>query len=129
MAGIRYERKAQAYLQELYPDTYVASPWLMFRMAYEPLLRWCQPDGLLFDIERGEITIVEIKLRHMKEAYTQITGIYHPVLRSIFPIPWTFRHLEVTRFYDPAVPFPARIQLVSDPMLTPKSVFGVHIYR
>lgn len=127
-AGLRYERKAQGYMLELHPDQYVASPWIVFRLKGEPLLRWCQPDGILVDIAQARLTIVEIKLRHMVEAYVQVTGIYEPVLRKLFP-GWQFRHLEVTRFYDPDTHFPVPVQLVSTPELTPHGRFGVHIWK
>lgn len=127
-AGIKYERRAQGYLNELYPDTYVESPWLMFRLRREPMLRWCQPDGMVVDIERGILLIVEIKLRHCAEAYTQINGIYHPVLHKIFP-GFAFRQVEVTRWYDPATHFPVPVQLVSSLSLVPSGRFGVHIWN
>jgi hypothetical protein len=127
-AGIRYERRAQEYLMELYPDTYVASPWLVFRLQREPTMRWCQPDGFIVDVERGVLTIVEIKLRHMVEAYTQVTGIYHPVLKKIFPR-FSFRHVEVTRWYDPATDFPVPVQLLSGIDLASSSRFGVHVWK
>lgn len=126
--GIRYENKAQAYLEELYPDSYVRSPWIAFRLRGEPMLRYCQPDGLVVDLLDQRVTIIEIKLRHMQEAYTQITGIYHPVLQYLFP-QWKFRHVEVTRYYDPVVYFPVPVQLLSNIDLAPHGRFGVHIWR
>lgn len=127
-AGLRYERKAQDYLQSLYPDSYVASPWLVFRLRQEPCLRWCQPDGVIVDPSASTITIVEIKLRHMAEAYTQVNGIYLPVLRKIFP-GWHFRQVEVTRWYDPAANFPVPVQLLSGIDVASRSRFGVHIWN
>jgi hypothetical protein len=128
-AGIRYEYKAQDYLEALYPVHYVRSPWLMFRLKGEPIPRFCQPDGIIVEPERSRIIIVEIKLRHCAEAYTQVTGIYAPVLRKIFPPPWGFRFVELTRWYDPAVSFPAPIQKLSDISLVPGGRFGVHIWN
>jgi len=129
-AGLRYERKAQEYLQELFPDHYVASPWLVFRLVREPYMRWCQPDGILIEPERSFVTIIEIKLRHMPEAYAQINGIYLPVLRRLFAgSGFHFRQLEVVRWYDPSQQFPVPVQLVSTPALTPTGRFGVHIFN
>jgi hypothetical protein len=128
-AGIRYERRAQEYLTELFPDQYVASPWVAFRLKGEPLIRWCQPDGLIVDIERSRVTVVEIKLRHCIEAYIQLNGIYLPVIRRIFPLPWELRQIEVTRYYDAMTAFPVKAQLVSSVDLVPKHQFGVHIFR
>lgn len=126
--GIRYEHKAQEHLLELFPDGYVASPWIAFRLKGEPMLRFCQPDGIIVDPWQGRVTIVEIKLRHMPEAYTQITGIYHPVLSHLFP-GWDIRHVEMTRWYDPHIHFPVPVQLISDLTLVPRGRFGVHIWR
>lgn len=127
-AGIRYERRAQQYLMELFPDTYVPSPWLVFRLRQEPCLRWCQPDGFVLDIERGILIIVEIKLRHMVEAYTQVNGIYMPVLKKIFPN-YSFRQVEVTRWYDASTHFPVPVQLLSGIEMAPASRFGVHLWK
>lgn len=126
--GIRYERRAQEYLLELFPDTYVPSPWVAFRLNGEPMLRFCQPDGIVIDIPSGRVLLIEIKLRHTPEAYTQITGIYEPVLTKLFP-GWEIRHVEMTRWYDPHTYFPVPVQLVSDLTLVPRGRFGVHIWR
>jgi hypothetical protein len=128
-AGLRYERKAQVYLEEMYPNNYVASPWIVFRLRHEPMVRWCQPDGLVVDPQESKLTIIEIKLRHMAEAYTQMTGIYDPVIRKIFPPNWRIRHCEVVRYYDPDSLFPVPVQLVTDPLMTPAGRFAVHIWR
>lgn len=127
-AGIRYERRAQEYLLELYPHSYVPSPWLSFRLHKEPCLRFCQPDGIIIDVEKSTITIVEIKLRHMAEAYTQVNGIYLPVLRKIFPR-FFFKQVEMTRWYDPAAHFPVPVQLLSGIDLASHARFGVHIWN
>lgn len=126
-AGKKYEREAQAYLESLFPDEYVASPWLVFRLKKEPMLRWCQPDGIKVDVWTRTITIFEIKLRHTPEAYTQINGIYLPVLMHLFQ-GWAFRQVEVTHWYDPQTPFPVPIQLVSHLPLVPRDKFAVHLY-
>lgn len=128
-AGLAYERRAQGYLCELFPDQYVPSPWVAFRLKGEPLIRYCQPDGLIVDIAQSRVTVVEIKLRHCIEAYIQLNGIYLPVVRKLFPLPWELRQLEVTRYYDAMVGFPVKPQLVSNVELTPRSQFGVHIFR
>lgn len=127
-AGIAYERKAHAYLNALYPDTYVESPWIAFRLKGEPMLRYCQPDGVLIDILERKLTIIEIKLRHMPEAHTQITGIYAPVLHFLFP-EFRVRHVEFCRWYDPHTAFPVSVQLISDIALAPHNKFAVHIWN
>ena len=59
--GVAYERKVQQLLLDNYPDTYVPSPWLCFQSEGSNKWRWCQPDGLLVDIDAGIITCVEVK--------------------------------------------------------------------
>lgn len=126
--GLRYEARAQDYLLQLYPDTYVPSPWLTFRLRHEPMPRWCQPDGIIVDMETGRLIIIEIKLRHMAEAYTQVIGIYQPVLKKIFP-GWEMRHVEMVRWYDAGSYFPVPVQLISNIDLAPRGRFGVHIWK
>lgn len=127
-AGLSYERRALKYLEELYPHTFLPSPWLVFRLKNEPYLRWCQPDGLIFNLPESRIIIVEIKLRHMAEAYTQINGIYAPVLRKLFPT-FQLRQVEVVNWYDPSAAFPVPVQLLSNIDLVPSGRFGVHIWN
>lgn len=127
-AGVAYERKAQDWLEELYPDTYVRSPWIAFRLKGEPMMRYCQPDGVVIDIVESKLTIIEIKLRHMPEAYQQITGIYEPVLRKILP-EFRVRRVELVQWYDPHTYFPTRVQMISDISLAAHGAFCVHIWN
>lgn len=127
-AGLKYERKAQDYLGELYPDHQVPSPWLAFRLKHEPLLRFCQPDTLLVEPELSRVTIIEIKLRHCREAFTQLSGIYDPVVRRLFPR-WDIRWVELCKWYDPGIPFPVQPVLLSDISLAPRFGVGVHIWK
>lgn len=128
-AGINYERRCQdEYLSQLYPDTYIPSPWVAFRLKREPLLRYCQPDGLIVDIPRLRVIITEIKLRHCREAYIQLTGIYEPVVRRLFA-GWDVRLVEVCKWYDSGIPFPVQPVMLSDLDLAPYGRLGVHIWK
>lgn len=127
--GIRYEKKAQKYLSELYADQYVQSPWIRFVSLGSGQIRWCQPDGILLDIVRGTVTIIEIKSSHTSKAWYQIDRLYLPVLQCIFPQDlWLYRRCEVVRYYDPLVAFPEPIKLVPD-LSQLDHRFGVHIFR
>lgn len=128
-AGQVYEWKAQEYFCQRY-DCYLRSPWLVFRSRTSPQLQWCQPDGLLFVPERRTIIICEIKLKHTPDAYWQVKNLYEPVLRAIFKgRSWSFRALEIVKWYDPLSYFPVDPQLVQDPLLTPRGEgMGVHIW-
>ncbi len=125
--GIRYERKVQSHLLDLYGEFYVPGPWLQF---YDPDQRICQPDGLLFDFENGVITLVEIKLRHCTDAYWQLRKLYQPVLRCMFPASiWDIRCIEVVRWYDPCVVWPERHIMRENVCDSVRGVIGVHIYN
>lgn len=102
--GIYYERKVHEELLRLYPDHYVPSPW--FRFTDREVLRWCQPDGLLIDAVQGQIIVVEVKHSHIGDAWWKLHKLYIPVAREYFGREWTFRAVEVVRYYDPDITFP-----------------------
>lgn len=127
LAGIRYERKVHEYLELLYGDKYVASPWLRFYT--EAGWRWCQPDGLVVDAARGRITIVEVKYQHTSDAWWQVRHLYQPVLEKMFPPSlWELDACEVVKWYDPATLFPEKVVLAQDVHMHHPS-FKVHIWR
>ncbi len=126
--GKRYERKAQEYLLQRFPTTYVPGPWLIFanRTGRQ---RWCQPDGLLIDLPAGLIVVVEIKLKHTGAAWWQVERLYTHVLRRAFRAPWRFAALEVVRWFDPHVHFPPPFNFCADPGEVTLGSFGVHIWK
>ena len=127
--GIRYERKVQTHLSELYND-YVASPWFIFKELGTYKTRWCQPDGLLFNTHRGQITIMECKLRHTAEAWWQMKWLYLPVIAKAFPPDlWRYGMCEVVKWYDPATPFPEETRFKATLAETRPGEIGVHIYK
>ena len=125
--GVRYESKVQEHLCDFYGDAYLPGPWLQF---YDPDQRICQPDGILFDFERGVITLIEIKLRHCTDAYWQLRKLYQPVLRGMFPASlWDIRCIEIVRWYDPCVVWPERHIMRENVCGAVSGVIGVHIYN
>lgn len=129
-AGRRYEDKVQDYLLTRYSKQYVASPWLQFKDPTVPgFSSWCQPDGWLIDMERGLITIVEIKLSHTAAAWWQIRHLYEPVTRFLFGKEWRYAACEVTRLHDPSVAFPETVTLTPDVSTLWSGAFGVHSWR
>ena len=128
--GVKYERTAQEYLLRAFPDRYLPSPWIAFRLRGETSTRYCQPDGLVFDWPRHVVTVVEIKYRHTDVAYHQVTELYLPVLRHLFArCSFQYRCCEMVRWFDPANYFPGSIAMVSDISLTPQHKFGVFIWK
>jgi hypothetical protein len=125
--GIRFERKAQAYLETL-DDFYLPSPWILFISGGRP--HWCQPDGIHFDLVRGVLTIIEIKYAHTAEAHRQLRRVYAPVLARLFPHRlWTYRLVEFVKWYDPATAFPEPVDLCPRPLAHLTDRIGVHIWR
>jgi hypothetical protein len=128
--GLVYERKATAYLYGRYLENYLALPWLEYRLHGEGRLQYAQPDGLLIDPIGGYITVVEIKYQHTVEAYWQTLGKYVPILSKIFPTAlWKFKVVEVVKWYDPFVKFPAEVKLRSAVHRVLTGEFAVHIWK
>jgi hypothetical protein len=130
LEGVRYEKKVQEYLEHFYGERYIPSPWLRFFPAGDGARwRWCQPDGILLDIPRGRITIVEVKYQHTSDAWYQVRMLYEPVLRVMFPEKWwTFDYCEVVKWYDPDTIFPEKIVLAQEVSIR-HPAFKVHIWR
>lgn len=124
--GIRYEEKLQRALDRLYGFSYVPSPWACF---YNGEVRYCQPDGLLLDVERGLITIVEAKFNHTAAAYWGLFNLYLPVVRAIFGADWRYACCEVVRWYDPEVYGPMDCTLRRKIELTRPGEWGVTIWN
>jgi hypothetical protein len=128
--GIRYEKKGQEHLSELYGDFYVPSPWFYFYELGVNKPRWCQPDGLLFQPYLGRITIVEFKLQHTADAWWQLRWLYLPVVSKAFSGDlWDFSLCEVTKWYDPATLFPEKPRLREEITMTEPGEIGVHIWK
>lgn len=125
--GLRYERAVQRQLC-LLSEWYLPSPWLLYISGGKAC--WCQPDGIHFDLPRGRITIVEIKLSHTPDAHRQLRGVYEPVLRRMFPEAlWRLHLVEICRWFDPDVSFPERPAMIDAPFEYGGSAIGVHILR
>lgn len=124
--GIRYESKVQALFSDR--DMYLPGPWILYVVEGRPF--WCQPDGLHFDINRGLITIVEIKLKHTADSQRQLRGVYEPVVRRLFPRPgWGVALVEVVKWYDPDIHYPEAHVMCADPFTHQGSKIGVHVCR
>jgi hypothetical protein len=128
MQGVRYEKKVHEYFTSLFPDHYVSNPWVTFQVDGAARPRWCQPDGLLIDVQQGLVTIVEVKYQHTSDAWWQLEMLYKPVLRAMFPRDlWQFRCVEVVKWFDPAVAFPVPARLSESPAGV--GDLSVHIWR
>lgn len=127
-AGLRYEAKAQVYLQGLLGSTYHAGPYLYFDDCGVP--RTAIPDGLHFDTV-GRATIFEIKSQHMPEAWWQLRCLYEPVVRELRFVNWT-SCVEVVRSYDPSIGFPEKVLVFRSPqelLEAPAAAFKVLVWK
>lgn len=107
-SGIRYEGQVAEYIRSLRPEARI-SPTVRFTDACGSE-RICIPDAVI-EVPRG-VVVVEVKLQHMPEAWWQLEQLYRPVLRLLYPKQHIFS-LEICRSYDPAMPFPVDVELVT----------------
>jgi hypothetical protein len=112
MAGLRYEKKAKAYLASLLPGQFIDGPWFSYRRLNDHQRRFCQPDGFAFDSSTKHLTIFEIKLRWCESAAPQLS-LYHSVLGEALR-PASTSLACVTRSFDPAIPFAGRAVLIDE---------------
>lgn len=125
--GISYEQNAHRYLAKRFGKRYLPSPWFSFSCAGER--RWCQPDGLLIDLQGGKITVIEIKYQHTPDAWWQLTKLYLPVLSAAFGSQWRFSRCEVVKWFDKSVEFPESPVLTHSIENISPSEFGIHIWK
>lgn len=127
--GIRYQRLLDDYLTGRYGDIFTPGPWIEFIDGPTNERRWCQPDGLLIEIRRGRVSVLEAKYSHTALAYYQLFDLYIPVMLALFPPRlWTFSGIEICARYDPAVPLPARVVLRKNLLDAIPNEMNVHIW-
>lgn len=126
--GRRYERKVQEHFLATIPE-YVPSPWIKYQSTNRSRWQWCQPDGLIVDIKRGRIVVVEVKLKHTSDAWWQVRRLYTPVVSHLFGAEWQVEALEVVRWFDPFTAFPEQIEMCENPRGHWNGRFRVHIWK
>jgi hypothetical protein len=91
---------------------------------------YAQPDGLLFDVRKGLLTIIEIKYSHTPDAYFQLLDKYLPLMQSwLDKSIWNFAVCEVVWWYDKAISYPCEVRLCKTIDIARPGEFGVHICR
>jgi hypothetical protein len=124
-----YENRVQEHLRDLYGQAYIESPWIIFADASRAG-RWCQPDGVLIDVRRGRVVVVEAKYQHTARAWFQLFQLYLPVVRQLFPSPsWECVGIEVCKWFDPATPTPEPAIKREFPIDAIANKFCVHIWK
>jgi hypothetical protein len=108
----------------------VDSPWFTFRSAGDNAIRWCQPDGLLFQPLDSLLTVIEIKLQHTSDAWWQTQQLYLPVIAQVFPPAlWRYNICEIVKWFDPHTNFPWKFKMCEHPLMLAPNTFGVHICK
>jgi hypothetical protein len=105
-AGLRYERKVQEHLLAQHAERYLPAPWFVFTNTNGP--RWCQPDGILIDIEAGRLVVVEIKHSITERAWWWLNDLYVPVVRKAFGKNWSIATVTIVKWFDCKVLLPER---------------------
>lgn len=126
MAGLRYERKAQAMLLDTYPLQYIPGCFIEYRQN-NGKLEYCQPDGFLLDMNKGLITLIEIKLRHTELAWWQLFHLYGPVLEYLFGDMFHYAYVELCAWFDPETAMPQKTYLIPDILKAKPGLWSIHI--
>lgn len=98
--GIRYEATFLDHLTRWAPGNgyeLKAKPWI----AYSDVTgrtRYCQPDCLLFSKHDDNLLVVEVKIRHTRDAFKQLY-CYRDHARALHP-DRTISLVEVCRYFD-----------------------------
>lgn len=129
--GVKFELEVREYLQFLLLGNceveLLLGPWIEFQDASGK--RWCQPDALLLHQSSQTLIIAEIKYQHCAEAWWQLTQLYDPVCKVLFPEIRRFGLLEIVSWHDPSTQFPGRYNLTDNPLaIRDTSAIAVHIY-
>lgn len=109
-AGIAYERKVHRHFSSFWPKEWRTHPWIRF--SDKSGSRYCCPDALLVSPRRQRCIIVEVKYTHTSDAWWQLRKLYEPVVQKIFGARLQTSILEITKSYDPAIPFPEPIDFL-----------------
>lgn len=128
--GKQYETRALAALADMYSERVLNSPWIEY--LDEAGHHWCQPDSLLFNVEKGIITIIEVKYQHTADAWLQLRRLYQPILEFLFSTHdalWTINVVEMVRWYEPHTSFPESDRMCPIIHQAHLSMFNVHIWN
>ena len=123
--GLRYEAQVQEHLSARF-EAYHPEPTI--RVLDDGVQRELRPDGVLVYPDRA--FIFEIKYSHVPESWWQLEKLYKVALDRLYHCPISL--IEVCRSYDPAVPYPVPVLLVSnleDWVSKPRDDFGVFVWR
>lgn len=108
-AGLAYEKKVHGKLAKEFGGKYLESPWIEYWEEGNGS-KYCQPDGLVFDVRAGIILVVECKLTFTSDAYFQMANKYVPILEGMFP-GWEVKGVQVCKNYGFGTSYPVEPEL------------------
>ncbi len=71
---------------------------------------------------------MEVKYQHTPDAWWQLRRLYAPLVEHIFPH-YSVHLVEVCKWFDPAVPFPERFDMLPAVEAVRADAIGVHIWK
>ena len=113
--GLRFEGKVLKSLQQRYPLTFQTGVPISFQRKHGEYYQRPEtaiPDGLLIRESSKTLLVVEIKLRHSVDAWSQLNRFYLPLLRKVHGDSLVLRTIEICRFYDPGVRLPVEKEVI-----------------
>lgn len=99
-AGRRYEERAIPFLTQWAKGhcySPIEKPWIKYFDASDKLV-WCQPDWIALGEDSDNLLLVEIKLRHCREAFQQLRR-YKAVLQAMYPS-YHIIPIELCKIFD-----------------------------
>jgi hypothetical protein len=102
--GQAYERWVSKILEASYGPQYI--PGLWFSYWDNGHIGAVQLDGLLIELSKGRITLIEIKHQHTAKAWQQLNNFYRPVVEEALLSPrvrdslWEVCLVEIANWID-----------------------------
>lgn len=100
--GRRYEARALAFLEQWAKgNRYLAKnkPWISYD-GVDNKTHYCQPDMVLLSLDSDNLIIIECKLRHCREAFSQLRK-YKDMMNLLHP-EFVVSLIELCKNFDPA---------------------------
>jgi hypothetical protein len=115
--GVRFEKRVVSALSKRFGGRFAAGLPISFceiSGGFYQRPSTAIPDGLLLSADRRSICIIEVKLRHREDAWSQLNRFYLPILRKVTGDSFFLRTLEICAYYDPGVRLPAKKEVLVD---------------
>lgn len=128
--GLAYQTKVQNALKKEFTDSkykLYTNQWFEY-LTTDVKQKYCEIDAFLISPDSRRLYLFEIKYKHTEIAYFQMHNLYMPVLKAWKP-KITIHPIELVRWYDANTPYPTRITMCSNPLLSDFTKFNVKIWN